>query len=81
MYTHTHERMHPNTHAQSPLPGHFALKRAGKLMRVQSFITLETDRAREGDGRRKGDRCEGRVRRERQTGKEGVREKKERVCE
>lgn len=38
-----------HTHAptQSPLPGHFALKRPEKLMRVQSFITLETEWERE----------------------------------
>lgn len=36
-------------HTRSPLPGHFALKRAEKLMRVQSFITLETERERQGE--------------------------------
>lgn len=37
----THART--DTHTHSPLPGHFALERAEKLMRVQFFITLETE--------------------------------------
>lgn len=44
--THTHGHM--AAHTQSPLPGHFALERAEKLMRVQSFITLETERETRG---------------------------------
>lgn len=53
-------------HTHSPLPGHFALKRAKKLMRVQSFITLETERERQGE-RMGGSGSEG----ERETEREG----------
>lgn len=55
MDTHTHRHMwehtqrHMATHTHTvPLPGHFALERAEKLMRVQSFITLETERETRG---------------------------------
>lgn len=44
--TWAHAHRHTRAHTQSPLPGHFALERAEKLMRVQSFITLETERER-----------------------------------
>lgn len=42
-------------HTQSPLPGHFALKRAAKLMRVQSLITLETGEGGERDSEKEGE--------------------------
>lgn len=50
-YTQTHVR----AHTESPLPGHFALERAEKLMRLQSFITLETERERGNERKRERD--------------------------
>ena len=59
MDAHTQPHVHAHTGAQSesPLPGHFALERAEKLMRVQSFITLETEsewKKREEEGKSEG---------------------------
>ena len=50
--THMDTHTHACSHTASPLPGHFALERAEKLMRVQSFITLETERERERERKR-----------------------------
>ena len=53
-YTQTYVCTHTRGHTQSPLRGHFALERAEKLMRVQSFITLETEREKEREKEREG---------------------------
>lgn len=60
-------------HIRGPLPGHFALKRAKKLMRVQSFITLETEREREAGGENGREWKRGRER-QREGGSEEERE-------
>lgn len=57
----------PRAHTHSPLPGHFALERAEKLMRVQSFITLETEWGSQNRGER-----ERKTGREREWEREGL---------